>query len=76
MTKDEIINEINICENVLQQHDYMARKVAFEVAEKLKELNPSLSMPVYEQYKDMEQEAKALRLRIKELKQQLENAED
>lgn len=76
MTKDEIINEINICENILQQHDYTARKVAYEVAEKLKELHPDLSMPVYEKYKDMEEEAKQLRARISELRELLDNASE
>lgn len=76
MTKDEIINEINICENILQQHDYTARKVAYEVAEKLKELHPDLSMPVYEKYKDMEEEAKRLRARISELRELLDNASE
>lgn len=76
MTKDEIINEINICENILQQHDYIARKVAYEVAEKLKELHPDLSMPVYEKYRDMEEEAKQLRARISELRELLDNASE
>lgn len=74
MTKNEILNEINICNNILEQHDYAARKVAFECAEKLKELHPDLEMPVYEKYKDMEAEAKQLRLRIDELRELLDNA--
>lgn len=74
MTRDEVQNKINICENVLQQYDYAARKVAFEVAKKLKELHPDLDMPIYEQYKEVEAEANNIRAQINELREQLNNA--
>lgn len=78
MTKDEIINKINQCENILQQHDYAARKVAFENAAKIKELadalNIEIEQPVYEEYKEIETEANGLRLEINDLREQLKNA--
>lgn len=71
MTRDEIQNEINICRNVLQQHDYTARKVAFEVAKKFKELHPDVEMPVLEKYLATESKAEILRARIDELEELL-----
>lgn len=73
MTRDEIQNEINICRNVLQQRDYTARKVAFEVAKKFKELHPDVIMPELDKYLQGEAEAETLRARIGELEAQLEN---
>lgn len=73
MTRDEIQNEINICRNVLQQRDYTARKVAFEVAKKFKELHPDVIMPELDKYIHGEAEAETLRARIGELEAQLEN---
>lgn len=74
MTRDEIQNEINVCRNVLQQHDYTARKVAFEVAKKFKELHPDVAMPELDKYLDGEAEAEILRARIDELEEQLAQA--
>lgn len=71
MTRDEIQNEINICRNVLQQHDYTARKVAFEVSKKFKELHPDVEMPVLEKYLATESKAEILRARIDELEELL-----
>ena len=71
MTRDEIQGEINQCENILIQHDYAGRKVAFENARKIEELAQKLGVeieqPVYNKYKAMEEEADQLRLRIDEL---------
>jgi len=53
--------------NLLTQNDYTARKVAFEVAEKLIELFPNISLPVYEKYKETEAQAKVFRQKIDEL---------
>lgn len=73
MTRDEIQNEINQCENILLQHDYARLKMGVEAAEAVKSLAEKLkveiSMPVYEKYKDMEAEAKQLRARIDELRE-------
>lgn len=76
MTKNEIMNEINICRNILQQHDYTARKVAFEVAKKFKEANPSVEMPVLDKYLANEEKAELLRNKIDELEAQLANDEN
>jgi hypothetical protein len=61
--------EINAYKNLLEQNDYIARKVAFEVAAKLKELYPDLSMPVFEHYLELEAKAESFRNRINELEQ-------
>lgn len=52
---------------LLQQMDYTARKVAFEVAEKLKELFPDIELPSYDQYKEEEAKAKFFRKAINTL---------
>lgn len=71
MTRDEIQNEINVCRNVLQQLDYTARKVAFEVAKKFKELHPDVAMPEFDKYIEGEMNAEILRARIDELEEEL-----
>lgn len=71
MTRDEIQNEINVCRNVLQQRDYTARKVAFEVAKKFKELHADVSMPEFDKYIEGEMNAEILRARIDELEELL-----
>ena len=72
MTRDEIENEINQCRNILEQHDYIARKVAFEVAKKFKEAFPDVEMPVFDKYKEIEEKASLLRERIENLQKELE----
>lgn len=52
---------------LLSQNDYMARKVAFEVAETIKKLFPDVSMPEYEKYKEREAQAKEFRKVVDEL---------
>lgn len=76
MTRDEIQNEINICRNVLQQHDYTARKVAFEVSKKFKELHPDVEMPMLEKYLATESKAEILRARIDELEELLQQTSE
>jgi len=80
MTKNEIEMEINARLDVLRQHDYTARKVAFENAAKIKELAEKLDVqieqPVYEEYKKIEMEANGMRLEINDLRGQLENASE
>lgn len=76
MTYNQIMNEINQCRNLLEQKDHYGRKVAFEVAETLKELFPDVSLPNYEKYKENEAKAKALRNRINELEVALATAEN
>lgn len=68
MTEDE--KQAKMCEmyQLLAQNDYIARKVAFEVAEKLKELYPDLDMPLYEKYKETEEKAKEFRAIIDSLR--------
>ena len=75
-TKTEIDGRINACKQELQQYDYAARKVVFEVAAKLKELNPNVELPMYEKYKDIEANAEARRTEIRELEKERELAED
>lgn len=64
MEKQSKLNEYN---ELLQQKDYMGRKVAFEVAEKLQELYPNLSMPVYTKYRALEDQAQIYREEINKL---------
>lgn len=68
MTEGE--KQAKMCEmyQLLAQNDYIARKVAFEVAEKLKELYPDLDMPLYEKYKETEEKAKEFRAIIDSLR--------
>ena len=63
MTKDEIQDKINQDLNILEQHDYCARPVAFEVARLFKAQHP-----------EIENEADALRAEIRELREKLDNA--
>lgn len=64
MERQSKLNEYN---QLLQQKDYIGRKVAFEVAEKLKELYPNLSMPEYSKYKALEDKAQIYREEINRL---------
>lgn len=75
-TKTEIDGRINACQQELQQYDYAARKVVFELAAKLKELNPDVELPIYEKYKNIEAMAEERRAEIRELEKQMELAED
>lgn len=74
--KSEILAQIHAKEQELAAKDYARCKVAMEVAEKLKEINPSVQLPEYEKYKTMEQTAKQRRAEIDELREQLPDAED
>lgn len=75
-TKTEIDGRINACQQELQQYDYAARKVVFELAAKLKELHPDVDLPVYEKYKNIEATAEERRNEIRELEKERELAED
>lgn len=75
-TKTEIDGRINACQQELQQYDYAARKVVFELAAKLKELNPNIELPVYEKYKAVEANAEERRAEIRELEKERELAKD
>ena len=57
-------NELN---QLLQQKDYMARKVAFEVAEIIKTKFPDVAMPEYEKYQAVEEQAKQFRAELNTL---------
>lgn len=72
MNRNEIIARINACNNELQQRDYTARKVAFEVAKKFKELHPEVNMPILDKYLAGELIADERRKEIDELQKQLE----
>ena len=67
MNEEEKQVEIRAYMNLLEQNDYTARKVAFEVAAKLKEKFPDLDMPVYEKYLETEELANKFRQNIEEL---------
>jgi len=73
MDEEQKQAEINACRNLLEQNDYIGRKVAFEVAAKLKELHPDLSTPVYEKYLATEEQANGFRANIEMLKNTSEN---
>jgi len=72
MNRNEIIARINACNNELQQRDYTARKVAFEVAKKFKELHPEVDMPILDKYLAGELIADERRKEIDALQKQLE----
>lgn len=72
MNRNEIIARINACNNELQQRDYTARKVAFEVAKKFKELHPEVNMPILDKYLAGELIADERRKEIDALQKQLE----
>lgn len=76
MTRDEIQNKINQNMNVLGQRDYSARIVAFETARLLKQLHPELEMPALGKYLVNEAAAEVCRAEIRQLREQLENAEE
>lgn len=75
-TKTEIDGRINACQQELQQYDYAARKVVFELAAKLKELYPDVDLPAYDKYKNIEAVAEERRVEIRELEKERELAED
>ena len=72
MNRNEILARINACNNELQQRDYTARKVAFEVAKKFKELHPEVNMPILDKYLAGELIADERRKEIDALQKQLE----
>lgn len=67
MTKEEIESEILGLKGLIAQNDYIARKVAFEVAKIVKELHPEIDMPELDKYISLETKAQEMRDRIGEL---------
>lgn len=63
----EVQAEINAYKNLLEQKDYIGRKVAFEVAKVFKEQFPEISMPMYEKYLETEMLANSFRESIEDL---------
>lgn len=57
----------NALQNLLEQNDYTARKVAFEVAEIIKEKFPDVAMPEYDKYQAVEEQAKQFRAELNTL---------
>ena len=66
ITEKERQEEIAALKNLLQQNDYAARQVAFEVARIIKKIHPEEPMPVSEKYIEMENKADQIRARINE----------
>lgn len=75
-TKDQIIGEINARLNILQQKDYISRKIAFDTAKALKTINPDVNIPSYDEYKQIEEDADIIRQEINELREELNNVEE
>ena len=73
MDKFEKQAEIRALRNLLEQNDYTARKVVFEIAEAFAAQFPNVKLPVFEKYKAREAEANGYRARIDELMNELEN---
>lgn len=69
ITEKERQEEIAALKNLLQQNDYAARQVAFEVARIIKKIHPEEPMPVLEKYIEMENKADQFRARINELEE-------
>lgn len=57
----------NALQNLLQQNDYMARKVVFELAEIIRAQFPDVAMPEFEKYLPAEQKAREFRTEMSEL---------
>lgn len=69
ITEKERQEEIAALKNLLQQNDYAARQVAFEVARIIKKVHPEEPMPALEKYIEMENKADQFRARINELEE-------
>ena len=67
ITEKERQEEIAASKNLLQQNDYAARQVAFEVARIIRKIHPEEPMPVLDKYIEIENKADQLRARINEL---------
>lgn len=68
MDEEQKQAEINAYRNLLEQNDYIGRKVAFEVAALFKAQFPNAYMPVYEKYLATEEQANSFRSNIETLK--------
>jgi hypothetical protein len=71
--EDAIKSEIGALKNLLEQKDYYARKVLYEVCEYLE--GQGASLPMFDKYKAVEEEAQGFRARINELEQELQPEE-
>lgn len=68
MNQEEINAEIRALNNLLEQNDYQALKLAEEVAKLFKAQFPNVDMPVYEKYLDSVTKRQEFRQKIDELK--------
>lgn len=59
--------QIRLNKSLLEQNDYIARKVVFEIAAVLKKQFSNASMPMYEKYLKIENQANELRAEIETL---------
>lgn len=75
MTKEEIEGQIRADLNVLEQHDYTGRRIAWEFARLFKQAHPEIPTPIFDQYIENEEKAELLRQEIRELREKLENGE-
>ena len=67
MNEEQKQAEINAYRNLLEQNDYIGRKVAFEVAALFKAQFPNIPMPIYDKYFSMETKAEEFRQAIDEI---------
>jgi len=67
MDEEQKQAEINAYRNLLEQNDYIGRKVAFEVAALFKAQFPNVSTPVYEKYLASEEQANNFRANMETL---------
>lgn len=70
--KSELIARMNGLQNLLEQKDYSARKVAFEVARLYKESHPEAITPALDKYIEGEKLADEWRDEITEIRKKLE----
>ena len=68
MNQDEINAEIRGLNNLLEQNDYQALKLAEELAKLFKEQFPNVEMPIYDKYLDSVTKREEFRQKIDELK--------
>lgn len=67
MDEFEKQGKLNEYKNLLEQNDYIGRKVAFEVAKLFKVQFPNIEMPILEKYLEAENKADEFRQAIDEL---------
>ena len=72
---EEKRTEIRGLKNLLEQGDYKARKLLFEVCSIVKE-NLDVEMPVFDHYEQAEEQAQQFRDRINELEEEIKELEN